>query len=443
MAHPVERRCRRLQALLLLLVGLLGAGGAAAQQLIVPLQLSFSDPGARSMGFGGAFVALADDATAAFANPAGLVQLLRPEVSVEGRHWNYSLPYTVGGRLEGEPSGILLDSTDGLRTAHSGDKVTGLSFLSLAYPYGDWSLAFYRHTLANYHFSAETQGFFYGGSDCCQFRDIDQRVATDVELVNYGLSVGYRLGDALSLGLTVVYLDATIDVDASQYYSDDNTLEGIFGPNSYLPQNEVVRQKSRIDSHDWTLNGGFLWRPVRGWTVGGVYRQAPEVDTTNELFAGPALDPEVPSGTLLFRASGIDIELPGSYGLGVAYRTEDGRLTGSLQWSRIKYSNVPDSLNLDDQTSDDADEWHAGVEYAFLETAPVVALRLGLWWEPDHQLRATNNADPRTRALLPRGDGQLHYAGGIGAAMENFQLDLGVDFADRVDTLSLSAIYSF
>jgi hypothetical protein len=44
-----------------------------AQQAIVPLHLSISDPGARSMGFGGAFVALGDDATAAFANPAGLV----------------------------------------------------------------------------------------------------------------------------------------------------------------------------------------------------------------------------------------------------------------------------------------------------------------------------------------------------------------------------------
>ena len=47
------------------------------------IQLSFSNPGARSLGFGGAFVALADDATAAFANPAGLAQLTKPELSVE------------------------------------------------------------------------------------------------------------------------------------------------------------------------------------------------------------------------------------------------------------------------------------------------------------------------------------------------------------------------
>ena len=115
--------------LILLLVGLLAPARLWGQQTIVPLQLSFSDPGARSMGFGGAFVALADDATAAFANPAGLVQLIRPEVSVEARSWSYSTPYTVGGRAEGLPSGSGLDSTVGLKTATSSYDATGLSFL--------------------------------------------------------------------------------------------------------------------------------------------------------------------------------------------------------------------------------------------------------------------------------------------------------------------------
>ena len=71
---------------LLLGMGLLLAHGLQAQEGPTALQFNFSNPGARSMGFGGAFAALADDATATFANPAGLVQLSRPEVSVEGNH---------------------------------------------------------------------------------------------------------------------------------------------------------------------------------------------------------------------------------------------------------------------------------------------------------------------------------------------------------------------
>lgn len=51
------------------------SASSAHSQLGAPttFQFSFSNPGARSLGFGGAFVALADDATASFANPAGLV----------------------------------------------------------------------------------------------------------------------------------------------------------------------------------------------------------------------------------------------------------------------------------------------------------------------------------------------------------------------------------
>ncbi len=40
--------------------------------------------GARALGMGGAFIAVADDATAASWNPGGLVQLERPELSAVG-----------------------------------------------------------------------------------------------------------------------------------------------------------------------------------------------------------------------------------------------------------------------------------------------------------------------------------------------------------------------
>ena len=62
--------------LLALLVPAAGYG-----QVLTSIEFSFSNPGARSLGFGGAFVALADDATAAFANPAGLTQLVEPDVT--------------------------------------------------------------------------------------------------------------------------------------------------------------------------------------------------------------------------------------------------------------------------------------------------------------------------------------------------------------------------
>ena len=66
----VTRACRTCSILLGIL---LSASSARAQGAPTTFQFSFSNPGARSLGLGGAFVALAADATAAFANPAGLV----------------------------------------------------------------------------------------------------------------------------------------------------------------------------------------------------------------------------------------------------------------------------------------------------------------------------------------------------------------------------------
>ncbi len=48
------------------------------------LDLNISGAGARAKGMGGAFIGVADDATAVSWNPAGLAQLDRPEASAVG-----------------------------------------------------------------------------------------------------------------------------------------------------------------------------------------------------------------------------------------------------------------------------------------------------------------------------------------------------------------------
>lgn len=394
------------------------------------------------MAFGGAFVALADDATAAFSNPAGLVQLLRPEVSIEGRHWSYSTPFTEGGRIEGLPSGNGLDTTVGLRTSTSETDSTGLSFVSLAYPINNWSLAFYRHKYANLEFSSETQGLFSGGTDCCQVREFDQRATSELDFVSYGFSAAYRISDAFDLGLGVVYYDATLESMVTQYLGDDDSLASIFGPNSYLPERSLVSQRTFFDDSDWTLTGGFLWRVSESWRIGGVYRQGAETSITAQLIAGEAVDMGVPPGEVVFQASEGPIEFPDVVGLGLAYRAPTGNLTVSFQWDRIKYSSIPTSIGIDNQTIDNADQLHLGAEYVFLGSSPIIALRIGGWHDPDHQMRATTD-EPLLRALAPRGEDDTHYAAGLGIATENFQIDLAFDFADRVDTVSLSGIYSF
>src|SRR6266487_4234493 len=61
------------------------------------LQFNFGNPGARSLGMGGAFLGLADDASAAEANPAGLTILRKPEISVEIRNYVEQQTFTTTG----------------------------------------------------------------------------------------------------------------------------------------------------------------------------------------------------------------------------------------------------------------------------------------------------------------------------------------------------------
>jgi long-subunit fatty acid transport protein len=414
----------------------------SAQQAVVPLQLSFSDPGARSAGLGGAFVALADDATAAFANPAGLVQLAKPEISIEARNWSYSIPYTVSGRAEGDPTGQGLDVTAGIVKGESTYDTTGLSFLSLVWPSGDWSFAVYRHKYADLEFSGETQGIFGGGTDSFQERWSDQRMHSTQDIVSYGLSTAYRFSDKFSIGLGVAYFDVSMESLTVEHLWDVDSETGFYGPTTFLPERLALTEYLFIDDSDWTFSGGFLWRLSERWRVGGVYREGFEVGLGNDIITGVAVDYGVPPGTVIIRNRGIPTKFPDVYGLGFSYRGLEERLTLSFQWDRIEYSSIPQSIGLDDQSIDDADELHFGAEYVFLERTPVIAVRLGAWLDPDHQMYATV-VDPYMRAMLPKGDDEWHYTAGLGLATRRFQVDLALDLSDRVNTISLSAIYNF
>ncbi len=413
------------------------------------LEFSFSNPGARSIGLGGAFVALADDATAIYANPAGLVQLASPEISIDGRFWSYSTPFTEGGRVLGQPTGESLDNTSGLRTSVSREAIPGISFLSFVYPKGDWSLAVYRHQLANFETASETQGFFASlpnSDELIRFDDI--RRFTNFEVVTYGFSGAYRLADRFSIGGAIAYFVGDFANTTEFYRPIDETLpDGPFGPNSFSPQ--ALRQSETLSTSgsDWGFNGGFLWNISNQWSLGGVFRQGPTFDVTFEELDGPALQAErpVPPETVL--DSGEDVlKVPNVFGLGAAFKSASGRLTLSFEWDFVQYSSLVSSLSPENVSEGiklpDANELHVGLEYVFLQSTPVVALRVGSWLDPDHKIRFEGDS-LFTRAVFQPGSDEVHVSAGVGVAFRQFQIDFGVDLSDPVDTLSLSAIFSF
>lgn len=408
------------------------------------LEFSFSNPGARSMGVGGAFVALADDATAAFANPAGLVQLLRSEVSLELRQRNYSSPYTRGGRALGTPTGRGIDTIDGIHTAFSDDTTSGISFLSFVYPGASWSLALYRHQLADFSMTTQINGLFGDVPEGGVRRHPDQRSTIDLAIVATGVSGAYQLSERFSLGLGLTYFSGQVEYRGA-IYGVDVYPDTFWESNSFLPDRRLASSSFDTDESDIGFNVGGLWKITESWRLGIVYRQSPRFDYELYNRAGPAN--EEPEGSILASVTDRSIAFPDVWGLGIAYRSPSGSLTVGFEWDRVEYSTILESLespvaDIEDVSVDDANELHLGLEYVFLEARPLIAIRGGLWHDPDHRYRS-HSEDPFARALYPAGEDTLHIAVGIGVAFRMFQIDIGVDFSDLVDQFALSAIYSF
>ena len=429
------------------------AASAGAQ--VVTLELSYSNPGARSLGLGGAFVALADDPTAAYANPSGLVQLVRPEVSVEGRRWSYSSAYTEGGRASGPPSGRGIDTVAGLRRPTWEDDLTGVSFLSFVYPKKRWCLALYRHQQANFEMFNVVNGLFAGppGVGGLQpgfagtVRDEDQRTTLDLEIVNHGIAGAWRVTDSFSLGLGLSHVDGSMRAITDEYLLDDESEEAYFAANSFLPERRSHTVDTTMSGTDWTLSAGFVWILDRNWSVGGFYRQGPDFDLVFSVVSGPGR-PNRPGGTIP-----TPISFPDVFGLGAGYRSDGGRLTVAFELDRVEYSSIIDSLAPElvapgsgvvepGTGAEDGSELRLGLEYALRVVNPVTAVRLGVWLDPVHRIRYEGELD-FDRALLAPGEDEVHVAMGFGLAFETFQIDFGADLSDTRDTISLSAIYTF
>ena len=252
------------------------------------------------------------------------------------------------------------------------------------------------------------------------------------------------MNDTLSLGFGLSYFTGTVD-NVGEVYGIESFPETFWDRNPFLAERLWATSSFVVDDWDLGFNVGILWSFAESWRLGGVYRQGPRFDYLLVNRAGP-FNP-LPDGTIVGLVDDRSIAFPDVWGLGVAYRSRDGRLTVGFEWDRVEYTVIMETLGSEEVDTtdvgvDDANELHVGVEYVFFETSPLIAIRGGLWRDPDHRFRYEGD-DPFASALYPPGEDTLHLSVGVGVAFRRFQVDISADFANTVDQFSVSGIFNF
>ncbi len=383
---------------------------------------------------GRAFVGLADEATAAYNNPAGLTVLAAPEFSLEYRSSSTQFDF-----LQQNDSFDLISGA-AQSTRIDSDK---LAFASLSFGMFDmaWSVFYVNHLDYQRSTKDEEQTRWVSRTRGYEFNYINQHDVS-MSIDTYGLSFSKRWG-RLSLGGAVGLSRLSVDYDYLTRLSSD-----------FFSLNEIVQSEALAQSQKVTLAFGSLWEVTDKSKVGLVYKRQPAF-RFDERVNNPQHPPdEFPDG----QRFGITFKVPDSVNLGFSLQPND-LMTILLDFDWIRYSQLTgqdftiisaERFNPDDYRSPDVFEVHLGLEYLIPVESGIVALRSGMFLDPDHKTRFIGPTDDEVGEIqdfifnFGRGDDNVGYTAGLGFVWKNkVQLDLAVVRSDRFDWLVTSFLYRF
>lgn len=345
--------------------------------------------GARATGMGGAFIAVADDATAASWNPAGLVQLERPEVSVV---WGFS-------PREEKVSSISHPEMNGTNRNFS----TDLNYLSAAVPFTVWD----RNVVMSvnyqrlYDFNMEFNGGFNDVFAIPGFSVVTvsrQRFKQTGGLSAISPAVAFQITPSLSAGFTVNFWQDPFRRNGWTAVNDVQYTDTI----TVVPFPPVTTAGTfrNIDDNTFggtNFNAGLMYSPSANLTLGAVYKDGftANVKRIRKTFNTAT----IPTNTNF--KDYFTISMPRSYGVGASYRLSD-EFSAALDVYRTEWSEFvqvengramrPNIGKLESASEMDAtNQVRAGCEYLFVGNTYVVPVRGGVFYDPDPSENAPND----------------------------------------------------
>ncbi|MDY0093481.1 MAG: hypothetical protein RBT80_12355 [Candidatus Vecturithrix sp.] len=424
------------------------------EEIFSQFQFNFLTPGARATALGGAFIGLADDATAVESNPAGLTQLYDSEISLEFKYISYSIEQIFEN---------FYSVTD-IKKREFDNSVQGLPFMSVAFPYKRLVFSFYRQELVNYESSYRTSQYPIRIPDSTSsFYPIE--ALADLTVTNYGIGVAIQPVEGLSIAISPRWSELDMKASVKRF---DATLEYdyLYGRIPTDFSEDHIRNETWIDDRnaEFSINTGVMWRlhflekilDIPRISLGAVYRTGPKFEVT-ESFSYRLLPTYVNNQYEVVTDVGklsdmtaFTLKVPDSYGFGLAVQPTNA-LTFTVDIICIEYEDLLKDFDIvlgvegdwKDYKVDNTVEAHVGAEYVLTLGERLLALRLGGYYEPDHTIRYTGDR-ASDKILFPGGDDQLHFTGGVGLVMnEHFQIDTAANIAENNKQFSISTVYRF
>ncbi|MCX5759626.1 MAG: outer membrane protein transport protein, partial [Candidatus Hydrogenedentes bacterium] len=274
--------------------------------------------GARAAGMADAFVAVADDATAASWNPAGLVQLERPEISMVGEYASLSERFSANDH-------------DEFRVSNSSDNLD-LNYLSIAYPLPFLVLGRNVCVSLNYQRKYDfTRAFRL---------EYDQTQRVGSSIASTFLKMGFKQSGALgcitpafafevtkhlSLGASLNIWRSSFLCDNSWEQTTRSEMESFFRGHPEYSFVDTFEQYSGFEGLNVTT--GLLWNMTDKWNLGLRYDSAftgnakyGSIQTQRRL-----MNP-LPILTPFMVQEKRQVRFQASFAAGLAYRAND-RLT--------------------------------------------------------------------------------------------------------------------
>lgn len=344
--------------------------------------------GARALGQGGAFIAVADDATAASWNPGGLTQLERPEFSLVG-----SFLFLQQDFDHDNDSLLSLDKEE----AHRGE----LNYMSVAYPFE----VFGKNLVAALNYQQK-----YDFLADLNLDEVDPvlNLEGNIDFESHG-GVG-ALTPAISMQVIPrLSIGVAVNFYTDEYFKDFAWKEKTRGTEkgtTFLGSPFEFRfDKEQTFKNFQAVNAtiGLLWdvweREGRRFTVGAVYHSPYTADVDRITNSKSVLNGDKEPDD--YRREHFRIEYPQSIGAGLGFRYSDA-LSLSLdvtwtEWSKFMQKDErgnetrPLGGASENRDMNDLFAVRLGTEYLIFKQKVIIPVRCGLFYDPRPSLNSSTD----------------------------------------------------